>query len=97
MMGKIYPVELVGESNYQDAIRRCQAGDTVSIRHEADNRYDGLALVVETAAGATIGYIAKSSWLRDAIHEQGRDTASTIRSIHGEGDLLGVVLDVTLA
>lgn len=98
MTGKIYPIGLVGESNYQAAIRDARVNEPVYIRHEPDNPYDDKALLVETGAGRTLGYIAKSSWLRDAIHDQGRGAAATIKSIGAgeERSHLGVVIDVTL-
>ncbi|ARS29054.1 HIRAN domain-containing protein [Sphingomonas sp. KC8] len=96
-MSKIYPVGVVGERNYQASIGRCRAGERVYICHEPDNPYDDMALKVETAGGETIGYIARSSWLRDAIHEQGRGATATIFNIAaGDTGLLGVVLHVTL-
>lgn len=97
-MSKIYPVGIVGERNYQESIGHCCAGERVYICHEPDNPYDDMALKVETAGGRTIGYIARSSWLRDAIHEQGRGATATISNIAtGDTGLLGVVLNVTLS
>ena len=94
---KLYKTGIVGESHYQRAIKGCVAGDRIKVCHEPDNPYDGLALRVDTAYGETIGYIAKSSWIRDAIHAEGRGIAGTIASINrGDSGLLGVVLDVTL-
>ncbi len=94
---KVYQLGIVGESNYQDAICQCIEGERVYVCHEPDNPYDDLALKVETAGGRTIGYVAKSSWLRRAIHDEGRGVTCTIRSLgRGDGDIVGVVLDVTL-
>jgi len=94
---KVYPVPVVGEAKYQMAISLCREGEPVRICHETGNPFDELALRVETSEGETIGYIAKSSWLREAIHDQGRGTAASIRSINSGGEgMLGVVLDVTL-
>lgn len=94
---KIYPLGLVGESNYQSAIKRTNAGEVARIFHETGNPYDKLALRVENDIGEVIGYIARTSWLRDAVHEQGRGCAATIKEVHfGPDGLAGVVLDVTL-
>lgn len=94
---KSYSVGIVGESNYQAAIRNCAPGDRVDVMHEIDNPYDDRALAVVTDGGATIGYIAKSSWLRDAIHDEEKGCGASIRSIQqADGGELGVVLDVTL-
>jgi hypothetical protein len=94
---KVYPVGLVGESNYQDPIRSCHRGEAVAICFERDNPYDDRALRVENDAGRVIGYVPKTNWLREAIHEEGRGVAATIKSIdEADKGLLGVVLDVTL-
>lgn len=94
---KVYPLGLVGESHCQDAITQCFAGERVYVCHELGNPFDEMALKVETAGGAKLGYIAKSSWLRGAIHEEGRGVTAVIKSIERvEGGQMGVVLDVTL-
>lgn len=94
---KVYPLGIVGERNYQDAIKRCEQGEPVKICVEPDNPYDALALRVDSSRRETIGYIPKSSWLRDAVHEKGRGVTATIMDIKaGDGEFLGVVLAVTL-
>ena len=95
-MSKVYPLGLVGESNYQAAIRRCNIGERVYIAEEVNNPYDSGALAVERDGGAVIGYIPRDSWLREVI-EQGQSTQLTIKSIAGESsDFLGVVVDVVV-
>lgn len=92
-----YRVGLVGESKYQKAIRRCGEGDDVELLHEPDNPFDQLAIAAVSERGDTIGYIGRDSWLRDAIHDQGKGCAAKIRSINGGAlGLLGVVIDVEL-
>lgn len=93
-----FAVGIVGEANFQPAIRLCAPGDRVDVMHEINNPYDDQALVVVTGGGATIGYIAKSSWLRDAIHDEEQGCEASIRSVQQAdgGEFLGVVLDVTL-
>lgn len=94
---KIYPIGLVGESQYQAAIAGCEAGELVRVCHEVGNPHDELALRCETREGTVIGYIARSSWLRRAIHEDGRGCAATIKNIAStENGMLGVVIDVTV-
>ena len=94
---KLYPVGIVGESNYQGSIRRCMAGQRVEIVHEPDNPYDSNALAVVTESGETIGYIARDCWLQDAIHEEGHGCEATIKEIMtAEIGQLGVVLDVSV-
>lgn len=95
-MSKIYPLGLVGERNYQLEISSCSVGERVFVCKEPDNPFDDMALKVETASGRTIGYVPRSSWLRDAIHEQGRGVTATIKSMDGDMGLIGVVLNVTL-
>lgn len=84
-MSRGYPFGIVGEASYQPAIRRCATGQRVLVLHERNNPYDDFALIVVTGDGETIGYIPKSSWLRDAIHEEGKGCAATIMSIDRAG------------
>lgn len=94
---RLYPVGLVGESHFRIAISACHTGMRVYICHEHDNPYDDLALRVDTADGLTIGYIPRSNWLREAIHEEGRGATCTISSLNpAPGGNIGVVLDATL-
>ena len=70
----------------------------MQIVHETGNPYDQNALAVLTEDGETIGYIARDSWLRDCIHDEGHGCEASIKSINsGETNKLGVVLDVALA
>lgn len=92
-----YPVGLSGESSYQDAIRRGRKGQPVQVLHEADNPYDKKALVVLAENGDRLGYIPKSSWLRDAVHDEGKGCRAAIRSVERGGKgLYGVVIEVRL-
>lgn len=92
-----YPTPIVGESHYQNAIGRTHEGERALICHERSNPFDAKALRVENNVGDTIGYIARSSWIRRAIHDEGRGTAATIKSITGSsGEMRGIILDVTL-
>ncbi len=94
---RIYPLGLVGESNYQLHIQLCRAGDAVSILHETGNPHDDLALCAVSRHGNVLGYVPRSSWLRRAIHDEGRGVSARIKSIAGgKGAELGVVLDVAL-
>ena len=95
-MSKTYTVGIVGEANYQAAIRSCSVGQRVRIFHEPDNPYDELALAVATDQGRTLGYIARDCWLQDAVHEEARGCEATIKEISAAGGgMLCVVLDVT--
>ena len=94
---KLYQVGLVGESNYQPAIRRCSPRQAVMLLAEPDNPYDPYAIAVCSVAGETIGYIARDHWLKRALLEEGKGCSASIRSIGSGGKgLLGVVLDVRL-
>ena len=88
---------VVGESHYQAAIRGCRIGEPARIVYERGNPSDPQALAVESCRGEKVGYVARSSWLRDAIHEEGQGCSATIEQIApGGGGALGVVLRVTL-
>jgi hypothetical protein len=74
-------VRIAGVSFYQEALERCAAGEPVRFVHEPDNPHDELALQVVSMCGETIGYVPRGSWLRIAIHEQGRGVSGVIASI----------------
>ena len=94
---RTYQLGVVGEANYQPAIRRCSVGQCVHIVHEPDNPYDDLALAVVTESGDTIGYVPRDCWLQGALHDEGKGCDATIKSIgSGDSGKLGVVLDVCL-
>jgi hypothetical protein len=94
---RTYQLGIVGEANYQPAIRRCTIGDCVRIVHEPDNPYDDLALAVVTERGDIIGYVPRDCWLQGAVHDEGKGCDATIKSIgSGDSGKLGVVLDVCL-
>jgi len=95
-MSRTYPVGIVGEASYQTAIRSCAVGQRVRIVHEPDNPYDEFALAVATEDGRTLGYIARDSWLQDAVHEEGKGCEAIIKEISAaRRGRLGVVLDVS--
>lgn len=97
MSARSYQLGIVGEANYQSAIRRCSPGQCVQIVHEPTNPYDDLALAVVTEGGDTIGYVPRDCWLQDAVHDEGKGCDATIKSIQsGDTGKLGVVLDVCL-
>lgn len=92
-----YPLGIVGEQAYQAAIRRCRVGEAVSVIKEPDNPYDRNALRVTSSRGDCIGYIPRTSWLQDAVHQEGKGVAAVIMSIaNGGRGFLGVVIAVTL-
>lgn len=96
-MGKIYPVGIVGESNYQPAIGRCRIGDPVRFVLEPANPYDALAIAVVSGGGETIGYIGRDSFVRELIHVQGQAPSACIKDIdRAPNGILGVVLDVDI-
>ena len=97
-MSRTYPVGIVGEASYQRAIRRCAEGEIVRIIHEPDNPYDEMALAVVSENGRTLGYIARDSWLQEAIHGEGKGCHAQIKEINSTGaGRLGIVLDVALS
>lgn len=88
-----YRVGIVGESNYQPAVRRCRVGDPVSLVREHGNSHDDQAIAVLSSAGQTIGYLGRDSWLREAILEEGKGCVASIDQIEQRGSTnSGVVL-----
>lgn len=92
-----YPLGLVGERNYQRAIRRCSEGDAVDLFREPDNPYDNNAIVAVSDTGETLGYVPRGNWLARALLDDGKGCRASIKSIgSGDSGLLGVVLDVQM-
>lgn len=92
-----YPVLIVGEQHRQDAIRLCHVGDPVKLLREPGNPHDPQAIAVEDMRGATLGYIARKSFVQRAVHKENKGITARILRISGGGpELLGVTLDVVL-
>lgn len=92
-----YPANIVGESNYQNAIRRCRVGQEVKLVREHGNPHDDEAIAVVSSSGRTIGYLGRDSWVREAILQEGKGCAASISSIaDGGSGHLGVVLLASL-
>lgn len=96
-MARTYNIGIVGESNYQDAIRSCAQGDPVLVQLEPDNPYDDRALAVVRTDGRVIGYIPRDSFLQRAVHREGQGCIAEIAAIRvGREAMRGVVIEVEL-
>lgn len=93
---RAYPVGIVGEASYQPAIERCHKGEVSTLYRETGNPHDARAIVVKSFTGATIGYIPRSSWLHEVVHERGTGATATIMSLH-TGPPTAVVLEVKVS
>jgi hypothetical protein len=97
-----YPISVVGESfdnadgsSRQDILRRCRAGDPVTLEREPDNPYDPNAVKVVTRHGC-IGMIGRQyPWICERI-DRGAFIEACIQSV-GAGDRgqIGAVLLVS--
>lgn len=98
-MAKTYSVGIVGESNYQSAIRDLREGEKVFLEPEPDNRHDPRAIAVRDGDGETIGYIPRDHWLTGAMLDEGKAARATVEAIFG-GErgkpMLGVCIEVEL-
>ncbi len=90
-----YRLRLVGERSYQANVRRCRSGQPATIAHEIGNPHDALALRVDVG-GATVGYVPKASWVRDAVHDQGKTITARVDEVHEQNGSCGIVLIVEL-
>lgn len=95
--GKFYPVGIVGERSYQDAICRLSEGQQVVLWHEPGNPYDDRAVAVATVQGATIGYLGRDAWLRDVLLDEGKPCTAWVLRLNKEGKATGVVIEVVLS
>ena len=94
----VYRLSVVGESNYQRAVRKCAVGDVVDLRHEHNNPHDARAIAIATKKhGEVIGYAPRESWVHRAALDEGKDLFAWIDSVSpGEGSNWGVVLKVAI-
>lgn len=98
-MGR-YTVHLVGESNFQAAIRGISAGTPVKLTPEPENPHDPRAIKAVVRGTDTIGYVERDSWLARAMLDDGTKVASRVHEIIGgkaDKPSLGVVLEVLTA
>lgn len=94
---KGYPVNVVGESFYRQAVADCRAGQKVKLHREPGNRHDPKAIMVTNYLGQKIGYIPKDSFIQRLVHEEGAGCTATIWLVNrAEDGSLGVVLDVVV-
>jgi hypothetical protein len=93
---KLYPVGIVGESNFQDAVKSTNLSDYVDIVIERENPHaeNGVALRVDNMDGDTIGYVPADSWLRRAILEDGSGCLARVSGKAGRP--VGIVIEVQL-
>ena len=93
-----YTLGIVGESHYQDAIRRCRQGDRVVLKREPENPYDENAVAVLRENGEQIGHLSRdhAEWVARVIDEGKKVEAKIKRILGGTRDkpTRGVVIDV---
>ncbi|AOH85747.1 hypothetical protein AWL63_19145 [Sphingomonas panacis] len=78
---RTYHVSIVGEASYQRAIEACREGERVMLFAEIGNPYDADAVVVKCSRNATIGYLGRDNWLRDALLHEGQGCSTTIGTL----------------
>lgn len=81
-MGR-YSVNLVGESNYRDAIDILVVGERVTLLHDAGNKYDKRAVKAVDSEGSTIGYIERDSWLQRVVVDERKEVYAEVEAITG--------------
>lgn len=94
---KTYPVGIVGESNYQDAIEFLRTGEIVKLWHEPGNPFDSRAIAVAASDGDTIGYIPRDFWLREALLDEGKPVIARVMRLAKGPKAIGVTIEVALA
>jgi len=93
-----YTLGIVGESHYQDAIRRCRQGDRVILKREPENPHDENAVAVLRENGEQIGYLSRdhAEWVADVM-DKGKEVKAKIALLTGgkrDKPTRGVVIDV---
>lgn len=93
-------VAVVGESHYQDALKRMFATSarvTVIIEGEPTNPYDKKAVRVANESGETLGYIAKGHYteLKALARIRARTCSADLRGGTPDRPSIGIVLDIS--
>jgi hypothetical protein len=102
-MGKTYSIGLAGESfrnkdgtSRQSEIKKCHAGERVTLVRDRDNKYDSNAILCVSSRGIGLGMVKgdHTTWLAPKV-DSGSITAK-IDYIHLMGDTLNVVLECAI-
>lgn len=93
-------VAVVGESHYQDVLRRMFASSarvTVIIEGEPTNQYDKKAVRVANESGETLGYLAKGHYteLKALARLRARTCSADLRGGTPDRPSIGIVLDIS--
>ncbi len=101
----IYSIGVAGEAQKNpdgrpraDEIRRCRAGEPVSLIREPANRYDRNAIRIDSARHVCIGYIPRDTaeWLAPRI-DNGKGVSAIIQSINQKSGTRNVGVTLSLA
>ena len=95
-----YTLQLVGESNYQPAVRKLVAGEVVNLEAEPTNSFDPRAIKAVSRFGDTLGYAPRDSWLQGVLLDQQTDIYARVDRVIGNEagkPSVGVVLTVWTA
>ena len=69
----------------------------IELLREPANPFDTGAIVAAMPGGATIGYVPRDSFLRRAVHEEGKGTIARVALLQpGKRGFVEVVLEVAL-
>ena len=104
--GRVFTVGIVGESkrnrdgsSRQKAIKRCNDGESIQLRPEPDNAYDGMAIAAYSQRDECLGYISRdhNRWIGDKL-KTGKIVDCRIHSIigGGKGEHVGVLLRIEI-
>jgi hypothetical protein len=100
-----YPIGIVGESfanedgsSRQAEIKRCSAGEPVSLERDPQNRYDAKCIKVVSVRGRQIGNMSRNdAWIADRIHCETFVDARILGIRKNANGMHGVVLCVRTA
>ena len=95
-----YTLQLVGESNYQPAVRKLVVGEVVNLEAEPANSFDPRAIKAVSRFGDTLGYAPRDSWLQGVLLDQQTDIYARVDRVIGNEagkPSVGVVLTVWTA
>ena len=90
-----YMVGLVGEEHHAAAVADLRPGIAIALQLEPGNPHDSSAIAAVDGRGRVIGYIARESWLREAVYGAGAGFVARVLAVEaGSRGFREVVLEV---
>lgn len=91
-----YPLQLVGEQHYANAVKALRRGDQVWLEHEPNNPHDPRAIRATDVHDRTLGYAPRESCIHRVVLDEGKEVTGFVAELRkaNNGTRLDVLLEV---